>query len=229
MDSFINLLPTLSSIAPSIVILLIFYFQDKYPEPPRMIVFSFGLGVLICFPAGYFNSLVINQLEEKFFYGELSINSYEFLYALIPGAFVEEVLKFIVLYFFCFQSKHLDEKIDALVYGTTVSLGFATLENYDYVRYSEFYNTSWSEVAWIRAFSAVPTHACFGMIMGYFLYTYRSFKLKAITLGLTVPIILHMLYNSSYLNFPIVLIISIILALTFFSKSKKLQNLRIWK
>lgn len=224
---FNNYLPFLSAVVPSIVILLIFYFQDKYPEPWSMIIKTFFFGCLICLPAYYLNVYFMNFIHEYYSNYRLSYDQAYFLNYLIPGALVEEVLKFLVLYFFCFKSKHLDEKIDALVYGVTVSLGFAAIENLTFIYDAELYGETWSNLAWIRAFTAVPAHACWGMIMGYFLYTYKG-QIKGIFLALTIPILLHMLYNSSYLSYGLVLVFSIFLAITFFSNSKKIQRMNIW-
>ena len=53
--------------------------------------------------------------------------------------------------------------MDAIVYGVVVSLGFATLENYDYVfRIAEEYEVSPLDMAITRAFTAVPMHALCG-------------------------------------------------------------------
>lgn len=223
------LLPILSAVVPSIVILLIFYYQDKYPEPFSIVFRTFIFGVLICIPAYFVNTYFLNLIYSGYLQGDISFNTSEFLNSLIPGALIEEILKFLVLYFMCFKSKYLDEKIDALVYGTTVALGFAASENLIYVLNASDYGETWSTLAWLRAFTAVPAHACWGMIMGYFLYTYKNYKSKSILLGLSVPILLHMLYNSSYISFVIILVISIFMAITFFSKSKKLQKIVIWK
>ena len=54
--------------------------------------------------------------------------------------------------------------MDAIVYGVVVSLGFATLENYDYVfRLAEEYKMSPLEMAIGRAYTAVPMHALCGL------------------------------------------------------------------
>jgi RsiW-degrading membrane proteinase PrsW (M82 family) len=193
-----------------------------------MIFKTFLFGILICLPAYFVNTYFINLLYEMYGSDEISNNAYLFLDSLIPGALVEEFLKFLVLYFFCFKSIHLDDKMDALVYGTTVSLGFAAIENVTYILNAEFYNTTWSELAWLRTFTAVPAHAAWGVIMGFFLYTFKDNKAKAITLALIIPMILHMLYNAEYFQFLFVLIFSIFLAVIFVSKAKKIQSINPW-
>ena len=221
-------LPFLSSIVPALILLYIFYSQDRYPEPTGMIFKTFIIGVVLCFPAGYLNNLAIDWIETSQKLGRISNESAIFYDSLIPGALIEECLKFLVLYFYCFKSEHLDERIDALVYGTTISLGFATLENYHYVMRADDFGLTWSELAWMRAFTAVPAHAMWGIIMGYFLYNYKEHKLKSFTLALGVPITLHMLYNASYFSYLLVLFVSLMLTISFVSKSKRLQNINPW-
>ena len=221
-------LPLLSSVAPSIVLLYVFYSQDKFPEPFIMIFKTFFLGVLISVPALILNEYSMDQIMKSYENENIGYNLAVFYESLIPGAFVEESLKFLVLFFFCFRSKHLDEKMDALVYGTTVSLGFATIENYEYVMYASEYGITWHEMAWIRAFSAVPAHAMWGIIMGHFLYNYKENPFKSIVLALGVPLVLHTLYNATYFSYVLVLFISLYLTISFISRSKKIQQLSPW-
>ena len=68
------------------------------------------------------------------------------------------------------REKEFNEPMDGIVYGVVASLGFATYENYDYVfRLAETYNLERIDLAYIRAFSAVPMHGLNGCIMGFFL------------------------------------------------------------
>ena len=67
-------------------------------------------------------------------------------------------------------------KLDGIVYGVTVSLGFATYENYDYVyrlalEWKEYGITS-QDVAIVRSYSAVPMHGLNGCLMGFYLGKY---------------------------------------------------------
>ena len=50
----------------------------------------------------------------------------------LAPAWSEELLKFIILYFVVLRRDEFNEPMDGIVYGVTVSLGFATFENYDY-------------------------------------------------------------------------------------------------
>ena len=180
----------LITILPSIVLVLYFIKSDKFKEPNRIIIITFLFGILITIPAGYLNSLI----DKNFATGE------RFNDALLSGFFgggpVEELLKFSVLYFYILKEKAFNEPMDGLVYGILASLGFATLENLQYVFYfdSEFWTAQ--EIAIFRSYSAIPMHGLCGAIMGFYFGQYAfSANKKYLGLAIIVPIIFHGSYN----------------------------------
>ena len=87
--------------------------------------------------------------------------------------------------------------MDAIVYGTIASLGFATLENLTYVYCRQPRQPADSmTIAIIRAISAIPLHASCGIIMGYFfgLHAFLGSKSSLIK-SLIIPISIHATYN----------------------------------
>ena len=152
--------------------------SDKFPEPTELVIKTFFVGVLLCLPAGELNHLLIPSDE----------------YSFIAG-FTEESLKFLALYFYIKPKKSFNEPMDAIVYGTIISLGFATYENIEYVY---LYNEEFSSlfIAILRAISAIPLHASCGVIMGYYigLYVFKGDN-KYIVQALLIPIFIHALYN----------------------------------
>ncbi len=150
----------LLAIAPGIAISLYIIFKDEYNrEPRRLLLFSFILGLTAIFPA-----LVIESLLEKLLVGPLFLN--------IPGiafkayfsvALVEELFKFLMLYAYAYRQPEFDEPFDGIVYAVMVGMGFATLENIFYV--SQYGMAT----GWARMFLAVPAHASFAIMMGYFM------------------------------------------------------------
>ena len=180
----------LITILPSIVLVLYFIKSDKFKEPNRIIIITFLFGILITIPAGYLNSLI----DKNFATGE------RFNDALLSGFFgggpVEELLKFSILYFYILKEKAFNEPMDGLVYGVLASLGFATLENFQYVFYldSEFWTAQ--EIAIFRSYSAIPLHGLCGAIMGFYFGQYAfSANKKYLGLAIIVPIIFHGSYN----------------------------------
>lgn len=163
--------------APLVIIALIVY-SDKFKEPLDLILKTFFLGIFLCIPAGELNSWLIQSPDQSYFAG-----------------LTEESLKFIVLYFYIRPKAAFNEPMDAIVYGTIASLGFATLENLTYV-YSGSPESDSFTIAIIRAISAIPLHACCGIIMGYFfgLHAFLGSK-SALIKSLIIPISIHATYN----------------------------------
>ncbi|PPR78401.1 MAG: Protease PrsW [Alphaproteobacteria bacterium MarineAlpha2_Bin1] len=176
---FVTLLFT---ILPSILIMLYVIFSDRFREPYLNIIYAFILGFIIIIPAGFLNYYFIfsNQNPEKLVF--------------IAG-FTEEIIKFVTLFFFLKGMDAFNEHMDSIVYATLLSLGFATLENFDYVFFLN-QDISSLTIAILRAFTAIPLHACCGIIMGYFfgLYVFKKSNLNLI-LSLVIPITIHSFYN----------------------------------
>jgi len=163
--------------APLAIISFIIY-SDKFKEPLDLILKTFFLGIFLCIPAGELNYLLIQSPDQSYFAG-----------------LTEESLKFLVLYFYIRPKTAFNEPMDAIVYGTIVSLGFATLENLSYV-YSGSPDVDSMTIAIIRAISAIPLHASCGIIMGYFfgLHAFLGSKSSLIK-SLIIPISIHATYN----------------------------------
>lgn len=147
------------AIAPGLAIAIYIYWKDKYDkEPRRLLLYAFFLGCLSIFPA------II--LETWWARGGFDISPNNWLtafYAFIVVGLSEEISKFLFMRRFIYKHKEFDEPFDGITYTVMVSMGFATLENISYV-YSGGIGT-----AIVRMFMAVPAHASFAVIMGYYL------------------------------------------------------------
>ena len=213
----------LATILPSILIVLFFVQSDKFKEPTSEIIKVFFYGILITIPAFFLNSYLSGiwastQMDE-------GLRS-----SFFSAAPVEEGLKLAVLYFLVYKMKDFNEPIDGIVYGVTVSLGFATLENFYYVYVlADYYETTSMSMALLRSFSAVPAHAIFGVFMGYFFMRYAFIKKgDNLIFAFLVPFTLHGCYNlftmSNFIISLILIIVSWFIALKMFSKLKKRQK-----
>lgn len=170
------------TLLPPFAILFAILKSDKIPEPPKSLISAFILGFLLCLPAGELNYLLIEKSADPDFY-------------IFLAGVTEETLKFIAIYLFFWDRVEFDEPMDAIVYGTLISLGFATFENYEYVY---LYNGELSSlsVAFIRSISAIPLHACCGIIMGYHLGRFKfSGNRWLLATALLLPILIHSIYN----------------------------------
>jgi RsiW-degrading membrane proteinase PrsW (M82 family) len=121
------------------------------------------------------------------------------------------------------------------VYGVAASLGFAVIENWEYVLGASKDGLEVAkDVALIRSFTAVPLHALAGVFMGFFLMDaiFQKHNRKFfLFLALFFPVCLHGLYdlilfskNISDFYIYILLIIFLIRAIFIFRKERQSQN-----
>lgn len=186
----------LAAIAPAGILLWLFAASDEYPESASTVLITFGLG-LLTIPALYSLQDIVYapaqallQTGNPYFLGA----GKAFLMAAIP----EETAKFLVLVGYSVRHKDFDEPMDGIVYGVAASLGFAALENVMYVFDGGY------QIALARAVTAVPAHAMFGAVMGYYVgrAAFAShLKASLYIRALAVPILLHGLYDLAPLTF----------------------------
>ncbi len=150
------------AIAPGVAISAYIIFKDQYNrEPRRYLIISFLLGMLSVLPALGLE-ISASQITSNFpaFFkttAGIAINAYFFV------ALPEEICKFLMLLWYAYRKKEFDEPFDGIVYAVMVGMGFATVENISYV--SQFGLMT----GIMRLFLAVPAHASFAIIMGYFM------------------------------------------------------------
>ena len=181
------------ALAPALAIALYIYWKDKHEkEPVGVLVMCFILGVLICFPAGFWNSGVF-----EIFKFDLADKNNDMLVSFFMAFFVvglgEELLKYLVVVLYAFRKPSFNEPFDGIVYAVMVSLGFAAFENVIYVMEGGL------GVAIMRMFTAVPMHAAFAVIMGYYIGLSKYYKGSARTekslKGLLYAVLLHGFYD----------------------------------
>ena len=99
--------------------------------------------------------------------------------------------EFLMLFIFLYPRKELNEPYDGILYGAMVAIGFATLENIQYV------SMGGMDTAISRMFTAVPMHTCCGIIMGYYvgLAKFTKKKTKYLLIAWALPALLHGLYD----------------------------------
>ena len=157
-------LPTLNpilivaAVIPAIILLVQVYKADKLDkEPVRLLVILVFLGILSTAAAGLSESIGVYVLSMFLQKNTLAYNA--ILYFGIV-AFSEEGFKYLLLRRRTWNSAHFNCQFDGVVYAVFVSLGFALWENLSYVAQYGF------GTAIVRAVTAVPGHACFGVFMG---------------------------------------------------------------
>ena len=205
----------LATILPPILLGIIIWKSDKFPEPGKFLVTAFMLGVAIDLP-NTFNihiwksnctvtrswSSSTKGLGKWWMEGRGSyfpcwwISIYEFFRA----AFLEEGIKFALLIFICVRLEALNEPIDAIVYGAAIGLGYAAMENYGYLASPSFENAWTLEMVKDRYYPLVM-HLGFGVVMGWLLSlnlfdeTSRFKRRFMLIISLAIPVIYHGAYN----------------------------------
>ena len=213
----------LITVLPAFIILFYFIISDKFKEPKRIIIEVFLLGVASTIPAGYLNNFILETFSNND-----PVND-SLLTGFFAGGLTEEILKFLILYYFVLRKHEFNEPMDGIVYGVAASLGFATYENISYVFYqAESLGFSSLDVAIIRAFTAVPMHGLNGCVMGFYfgLYAFMGQR-KYLGYALVVPYLFHGTYNflvglSNW--YILVLIVLLIMAYNLHKQLKYLQK-----
>jgi RsiW-degrading membrane proteinase PrsW (M82 family) len=174
------------ALLPSIILVYYFYKKDSLkPEPTKMIRRAFFLGVLAIIPA-ILLEIALSSLERN-------VNPWigAFMKAFVVAALVEELSKFFILWLFLYKNPNFDEVMDGIVYMAVVSLGFAGFENV-------MYSGGDIGTGIFRAFTAVPGHAIWSGIMGYYVGLAKMRKSNAtgyILKGLFLGVLYHGLYD----------------------------------
>ncbi|WP_417875710.1 PrsW family intramembrane metalloprotease [Winogradskyella sediminis] len=179
----------LLAIAPICAILLYIYIQDKYEKEPRgLLIINFLLGAIV----SIIIVLILYLFTGKFIplTDEFSVIQ-QFIQAFIVVALSEEFSKYIIVKYFAQPKKAFNEPYDGIIYAVMVSMGFACTENIMYVIQGGY------ETAILRAFTAVPAHATFGILMGYFMgkakFSQNRFILNMA--GLFLAVLFHGAYD----------------------------------
>lgn len=179
----------ISALAPVFVIIIYIYIKDKYEkESKRILVYTFALGAVV--------SVVITTILYLFFELFLPIPDdfsvwQQFIKAFFVVALIEEFSKYVIVKYYNQPRKGFNEPFDGILYAVMVSMGFAAVENIMYVSQGGL------EVALLRAFTVIPAHATFGILMGYFMgkAKFSKNRIKWNLVGLTVAILFHGVYN----------------------------------
>ena len=186
----------LIALLPAAALAVYIYRKDGIEhEPVQLLLRLAGFGALSCVPA----ALAEMGLTGVFRLLGVPTASYlgSFLNAFAMAALCEELCKFYFLKRYSWRHPAFDYQFDGIVYAVTVSLGFAALENVQYVLQYGF------STGLVRAVTSVPGHAIFGVFMGYYygfakLAFYEGDRAKEQhyqRLAVIVPLLLHGTYD----------------------------------
>lgn len=176
------------AIIPGLVVCYYIYRRDKYEKEARLpLVICFLLGMLITIPV-----MSIQSWAHSYGLDDPGSLYSALFFSFIVVSFSEELLKFITLLAYPFLRPFFNEPIDGIVYAVMIGMGFATLEN---ILYANRYGLSTTV---LRAFTAVPAHAVFAIIIGFYAGKAKfapKHKTRLLLTGLFIAIGIHGLYD----------------------------------
>jgi RsiW-degrading membrane proteinase PrsW (M82 family) len=208
----------LSAVVPAIILMVKVYRSDRLEsESPfllRQLVVGGVLATLLAMMTERIGECVLGMFVPR---GTTLYNV--LLYFVVVGV-SEEGFKYWMMKRRTWYNPEFNCQYDGVVYAVFTSLGFALWENISYVL---SYGLS---TALVRAVTAVPGHACFGVFMGIFYgiakkeerngYEQRSTVFRV--LSVLVPAVIHGTYdyiastNSSTLVFVLFIVLLFVLA-----------------
>jgi protease PrsW len=203
-----NLVILLVGLAPGLFWLWFFYRRDLEPEPIRLVVVSFFVGALICFLAIWVQLKVSGVIRSA--YPLLPQQTRGIIDMTIVAPVSEEILKFLATLLILRCIKEFDEPLDGIIYGVSVALGFATLENIGYVlKASQTSFEVLTATAVTRAVLSVPAHSLYACLWGYALgyaHFYKEGRVSPLypLFGLGLGIMTHSLFNLAAMFTPVI-------------------------
>lgn len=178
-----------SAILPVFLVIFYVYLKDTYEkEPKRLLLLNFILGAVI----SVIITTALYVFADNFLYAFNEPTIFEqFVKAFFIVALTEEFSKYVIVRFISQTNSHFNEPFDGIMYAVMVGMGFAATENIMYVMNGGL------DVAIFRAFTAVPAHATFAIIMGYFMgkakFSKNRFRLNLT--GFLLAIVFHGAYD----------------------------------
>lgn len=183
------------AIIPGLIIIIYIYGKDKVEKEPIGLIAKLILYGMCCgFVASAAESFVMSIVPS---YPEGTLE-YAMTEAFFVAALCEEAVKLIAVKLGSWRSGHFNYRFDGIVYGVSVAVGFAILENVMYVTMYGF------GTAIVRAFTAVPLHAFCGAVMGIHLSYAKKASIDGrglarighMVLAYIVPFVIHGTYDT---------------------------------
>ena len=184
-----------AAVIPAIILMIQVYRADRLErEPTGLLISLLVFGVLATALAIVTETLgedILLSFFDETDFGYLVLSNF-----LVVGL-SEEGFKYLLLRWRTWRSPNFNCQFDGVVYAVFVSLGFALWENIGYVAMYGF------GTALVRAVTAVPGHACFGVFMGIWYGAARRYANEGDMRGahicrrraLWLPVLIHGMYD----------------------------------
>jgi len=189
-----NFILVAAAIIPAAFLMVKVYRSDRLekesPAMLRKLVIGGVLSALIAIVAERALSMLLGIVAR-------GSGAHDILLYFVVVACSEEGAKYFMLRRYTWNSPEFDCQYDGVVYAVFISLGFALWENISYVVHYGF------STAIVRALTAIPGHACFGVFMGVFYGLARKYANRGEAdtarayrgLAVLIPVLLHGAYD----------------------------------
>ncbi len=228
---YLNLIYLVFALVPVFIWMFFYYKKDLHPEPKKMILKVFILGMLAACLVGIIEIAVLKIVTGKSF---LFIVLQSFLLI----ALVEEVAKYLVVKTNVLTSPELDEPLDVMLYMVISALGFAAIENVILFFASEhpYALGAVFNFALLRFGGAIFLHTLTSGVLGFFIalsFCSVNNKKTLYFSGFLIAIFLHGLFNIAivrltgswrYLVPAIIVIVLAVITTYGFAKLKKMKS-----
>ena len=190
-----NWILILAAVIPAVFLMIKVYRADRMEKESGYLLRQLVIAGIL--------STIIALIEEKI--GEWILSCfvpentllYQIILYFVIVAIAEESSKYFFLKKRTWNNPEFNCQYDGVVYAVFVSLGFALWENINYVLSYGF------STAIVRAITAIPGHACFGVFMGVFYGLARKqynrakkFSSKIFRIfSVVLPVLLHGSYD----------------------------------
>lgn len=183
-------------IPPLYLIYRVYKLDSIEREPASLLVKLFVFGILALIP-----TLILEIAAGRFITNGIISGFNPIIVALIDNficvALIEECCKYFFLKKGSWNHPAFDYCFDAIVYAVVVSLGFAAVENIMYVLQHG------AHVGILRAVTAIPGHAIFGIFMGHYYGMAKMHEMAGniaaskslLRKAIIVPVLLHGFYD----------------------------------
>lgn len=163
-----NFILIAAAIIPAVILMVKVYKSDRLDrESPKLLWSLVTGGILSALLALVEEKILCIFLNAAF---EPNTEIYNIVLYFVVVAVSEESSKYLLMKKRTWNNPEFNCQFDGVVYAVFTSLGFALWENISYVLNYGF------GTALVRAVTAIPGHACFGVFMGIFYGIARKYE-----------------------------------------------------
>lgn len=190
-----NLILIIAAVVPAIFLMVKVYKSDRLEKESAHLLWTLVKAGILSALLALVEERVFSYILGSFLEADTLAYNIILYFVIVAGA--EESSKYIFLKRNTWKNPEFNSQYDGVVYAVFVSLGFALWENISYVLSYGF------ATAIVRALTAIPGHACFGVFMGVFYGIAKKYDKKkngfasgcCRALAVIFPMLLHGTYD----------------------------------